>query len=174
MKVSRAIHVFMTGGTIDSAYSGAVDTVLPNRRSVMPEYFKNLRLGRRLKFSPIAMKDSRDITAGDRKALLQKIQTSPYRKILVTHGTYTMAETAELLHAMLCETELVVVLTGSLLPLRGFAPSDASFNLGYAVAQLDLLRPGVYICMSGQTYRAARFAEFGEIATSEMGLKFNT
>lgn len=162
----------MTGGTIDSAYSGAVDTVIPNRRSMMPEYFKNLRLGRRLKFSPVCLKDSRDLTAADRKALLQHIVASPYRKILVTHGTYTMADTARYFEAEGIGENLVLVLTGSLMPLKGFAPSDASFNLGYSVAQLDVLRPGIYICFNGETYRSARFDEFAMLVTTDYQSQF--
>jgi L-asparaginase len=138
----------------------------------MPEYFKNLRLGRRLKFSPICMKDSRDLVAGDRKRLLQRLQGSPYRKLLVTHGTYTMAETATYLEKNFTVTDQVVVLTGSLVPLQGFAPSDASFNLGYSLAQLDALRPGIYICFNGVTYRSARFEEFNGLVHSQLKSQF--
>jgi L-asparaginase len=174
MRISRAIHLFMTGGTIDSSYVGEVDTVMPNRRSVIPEYFKNLRLKRRLKFSPVCLKDSRDLTVSDRKQLMTRIGASTYRKMLVTHGTYTMAATAKYLEAHIKDENLVVVLTGSLMPLKGLAPSDASFNLGYAVAQLDILRPGVYICFNGETYRSARFDEFEKLVGTELKSQFTS
>lgn len=172
MRISRAIHVCMTGGTIDSEYIGAVDTVLPHRKSVLPAFFKNLRIKRRMKFSPICMKDSRELTAADRKLLLDRIEDSPYRRVLVGHGTYTMAETAEYLNQKVVRRDQVIVLTGSLVPLTGVSPSDSTFNLGYAVAQLDLLRPGVYICFNGDTYRPARFEMFGHLANTELQSRY--
>ncbi len=117
MKISRAIHIISTGGTIDSAYQGSIDTVVPNRRSAMPEYLRNLRLDRRLRFSTVCMKDSRDLTPTDRQKLVDLCLNSPYRKILITHGTYTMAETAKFLQKNLADTDKVVVITGSLTPL---------------------------------------------------------
>ncbi len=174
MRISRAIHVFSTGGTIDSYYKGAVDTVVPNRKSVIPDFFKDMRINRRMKYNTICLKDSRDLLPSDREYLLHRITASPYKKIVVTHGTYTMAETAQYLQKQLPEdNNRVIVLTGALVPLKGFAPSDGSFNLGYCVSQLDILRPGVYICFGGETYRQARFEEFAERVKTELKSQFS-
>ena len=74
-------------------------------------------------------------------------------QVLITHGTDTMPETARYLveHADLGDK--VVVLTGAMQPAV-MARSDAGFNLGAAIAALNLLEPGVYISMSGRIFPA--------------------
>jgi len=98
------------------------------------------------------MKDSRAIDQNDRNKLLKIIEESPDQKIIITHGTYTMPDTARFLKANLKRNDQVIILTGSFIPIKGFSPSDGPFNLGYAVAQLDKLQPGIYVCMNGKTF----------------------
>ena len=71
-------------------------------------------------------------------------------RVVITHGTDTMTETARVLASVRDKT---IVFTGSLSPAR-FSESDASFNLGLAFATAQVAPPGVYIAMSGQVFRA--------------------
>ncbi|MBU1032110.1 asparaginase [Patescibacteria group bacterium] len=146
------VHFLITGGTIDSYYDGTKDTVVPNEHSVIPEFINSLRLYEKCSFTEICMKDSRAIDQNDRNKLLKIIEESPDQKIIITHGTYTMPDTARFLKANLKRNDQVIILTGSFIPIKGFSPSDGPFNLGYAVAQLDKLQPGIYVCMNGKTF----------------------
>ncbi|MBI5753661.1 asparaginase [Candidatus Peregrinibacteria bacterium] len=80
------------------------------------------------------------------------IETSKHKKILVTHGTYTMSDTARFLKANLKRKDQVIILTGSMIPINGFSPSDGPFSLGYAIAQLEHLKPGIYVCVNGRVF----------------------
>ncbi len=146
------IHFIITGGTIDSYYDGTKDTVVPNKSSIIPEFLKSLKLQEKLRFTKICMKDSRDLTKKDLKKILEAIKRSPYKRIIITHGTYTMSDTGRFLKANLGKTAKVVILTGSMIPLKGFSPSDAGFSIGYAIAKSECLKPGVYIAMNGRIF----------------------
>lgn len=77
------------------------------------------------------MKDSRQLGENDRKEILKAIEESPSNKIIITHGTYTMPDTARYLKANLKRNDQTIILTGSMIPIKGFSPSDGTFNLGY-------------------------------------------
>ena len=95
------------------------------------------------------MKDSRELTQEDLDAIVQAVETSEHTRIVVTHGTYTMADSARYLQAKVSRDDQVIVFTASAIPIKGFSPSDGPFNLGYAMAQLEHLAPGVYVAMNG-------------------------
>jgi L-asparaginase len=105
------------------------------------------------------MKDSRQIDEKDRREMLRLIRKATDRLFIITHGTYTMPDTARYLKAKLSDTDKTVVLTGSITPLIGFSPSDAAFNLGYSMAQVRVLPSGIYVCMHGQTFTADEVAK---------------
>ncbi len=146
------IEVIITGGTIDSYFNPAKDTPTLGKKSYIVDYLKKLKLHNPLKFTTVFLKDSREIRYKDRQELLNAISTSPSKKILITHGTYTMPDTAQYLKDQLKGTDKTIVCTGSMIPLKGFDDSDAAFNLGYAIANLQALSPGVYICMNGRAF----------------------
>ena len=98
------------------------------------------------------MKDSREISYKDRQKLLNTVQDSKHEMIVITHGTYTMPDTAQYLKDHLPKNSKTIILTGSMIPLRGFDYSDAPFNLGYAIANVQKLPPGVYVCMNGKVF----------------------
>lgn len=87
------------------------------------------------------------------------MEESDANRILITHGTYTMPDTARYLKANLKRHDQVIILTGSMTPLKGFELSDDPFNLGYAVAKLQELEPGVYLCMNGKVFSADEVAK---------------
>lgn len=139
---------------MDSHYDGAKDTVIPNKHSVIPDYLKQLKLYAKFKFTEICMKDSRNLTNKDVKTVCNTIEQSPYKMIIITHGTYTMPDTARYLSKNLSRKDQRIILTGSMIPLRGFDFTDASFNLGYALANIKNVKSGVYIAMNGNLFGA--------------------
>lgn len=148
----RKIQVLCMGGTLDSRWEGKLDTVIINEHSAMPDYFKNLIIYAEVSFVEVAMKDSRELRLSDLEKLLETIEESAYKKIIITHGTYSMPDTAKYLKANLARRDQTIVLTGSMIPLKGFESSDAPFNLGYALAKVENLPAGVYVCMNGRTF----------------------
>ncbi len=146
------IHFVITGGTIDSHYDGSKDTAVPNQESVIPSFIKSLKLYHEVEFTTVCMKDSRDMKHEDLENVLKTIEESPYNKIIVTHGTYTMPDTARFLKANLKRDDQTVVLTASAIPITGFSPSDGPFSLGYATAKLEELKPGVYVAINGKVF----------------------
>lgn len=158
MKEASSVHFIITGGTIDSYYDGSIDTVKPYSYSIMPRYILSLRLYREVEFTELCMKDSRDITTEDREDLLKAIQESKHNHFVITHGTYTMPDTARFLDGRLESKDQVIILTGAMIPLE-IINSDAAFNLGHAFASVDTLDPGVYICMNGAIFTADEVAK---------------
>ena len=146
------INFIMTGGTIDSYYEGTKDTVVPNEHSIIPRFIKSLHLENPTEFTEICMKDSREITKDDLKNLLNEIEKSSCKHFIITHGTYTMPDSARYLEANLKNKDKVIILTGSMLPMTEFTMSDGGFNLGYAVAKLQDLPNGIYVCMNGKVF----------------------
>lgn len=143
-----AIKIIVTGGTFDKEYNPLTGEL----------YFRNthvqdmLKLGRsrvQSHIKKIMMKDSLSMTDADRKKILHECQQSEEDKILITHGTDTMTETAQYLGKHI--KNKTVVLTGAMVPYA-FGSSDGLFNLGSAIAYLRLLPPGVYISMNGRHY----------------------
>ena len=93
----------------------------------------------------VCKKDSQEINKADRNALLSIIDNASQEKIIITHGTDTMIETAQFLNG---KTTKTVVLTGSMRPEK-FKNSDADLNLGVAIGAVSQLDTGVYIAMNG-------------------------
>ncbi len=151
-KEDTTIHFIITGGTIDSHYDGSRDTAVPNKESIIPFFISSLKLYKEVEFQTICMKDSRELTRQDVHSILAAVESSPHTWIIITHGTYTMPDTARFLHANRKRTDQTIILTGSAVPIQGFAPSDGPFNLGYAIAQLEYLKSGVYVAMNGRVF----------------------
>jgi len=97
----------------------------------------------------VMMKDSLSMTPADREKIVQECQKSKEQKILITHGTDTMAETARVLGTTI--RDKTIVLTGAMVPYA-FGSSDGLFNLGSALAFLQTLPLGVYISMNGKFF----------------------
>ncbi len=153
------IHFIMTGGTIDSNYDSTKDTVMPLKHSAIPSFIRTLRLYQKIVFTEVCMKDSRSIDSQDLKKVLHIIQRSPHRRIVITHGTYTMSDTARFLEANLKRKDKTIVLTGSMIPLNGFSPTDAPFNLGFTISEALRLSPGIYVGMNGRVFSPVEVAK---------------
>jgi L-asparaginase len=142
------IKIVVTGGTFDKEYNPLNGQLYFNRTHV-PEM---LRLGRsrlHTHIKRVMMIDSLSMTEADRKKILDECRTSVEDKILITHGTDTMTETAKLLGQHI--KDKTIILTGAMIPYA-FGSSDGLFNLGSALAFLQTLPPGVYISMNGKYF----------------------
>lgn len=142
----------MTGGTIDSHWDGKQDTAVTNEHSGIPAFFQSLILYADVAFKEVCMKDSRQLTREDVETVKESIVNASQQKIIVTHGTYTMPDTAKYVAAQCEGLQKTVIFTGSMVPLHGFESSDAPFNLGYAIGVIEHLKPGIYLCMNGRTF----------------------
>jgi len=152
-KETGKIHFIITGGTIDSFYDGTIDAVRPNEKSVIPYYIETLKLYEEAEYTEFCMKDSRELDMNDREGILETVEKTEASHIIITHGTYTMPDTARYLSANMAEvSDKVIILTGSMIPMAGFTGSDGPFNLGFSLGMIKNVDPGVYICMNGRLF----------------------
>ncbi|MDO8265574.1 MAG: asparaginase domain-containing protein [Candidatus Saccharibacteria bacterium] len=154
--IRKHIHFIKMGGTIefiDPAYD-AINKNLMKLDTTIDSYLESI-VKPHFTFSTesIVEKDSRDITDEDRTALANAIMSSKHETVIVTHGTFTMTDTALFLDNMKLDGKKVI-LTGSMIPVIGFAASDAGFNLGFAIASFDNVDVGVYVSMNGGIFKA--------------------
>ena len=159
------IHIIKTGGTIeflDPAYED-MNKVLLKLDTTVDSYLSHL-IKPHFTYSTegVFSKDSRDITEEDRQKLVSAITSSPHTNILVTHGTFTMRETAEYIKKHI-DGDKKIILTGAMIPITGFASSDAGFNLGYAIGSFDSLQPGVYLSMNGGIFEPSEVTKNSDI-----------
>jgi L-asparaginase len=142
------IRILATGGTFDKEYNELTGEL----------FFKNthigdmLRLGRShldVSLETLMMIDSLQMTDDDRQLILRRCREVPEERIVITHGTDTMEQTAAVLGARL--PGKVVVLTGAMVPYT-FGSSDGMFNLGTALAFVQTLPLGVYVAMNGRYF----------------------
>lgn len=102
----------------------------------------------------VVEKDSRNITQEDREKLAKVIRVTTHKNIIVTHGTFTMRDTAQFLEGQSLDDKKIII-TGSMIPLTGFSSSDAGFNLGYVIASFNSIDPGVYLSMNGGIFTSS-------------------
>ncbi len=145
----QPVAIITTGGTIDKVYFDASSDYEVGD-SVVAELLNQAQVHRSFAVISLLRKDSLDLTDEDRRLIASTIAGRPEAKVVVTHGTDTMTQTAQMLLGLENKT---VVLTGSLAPAR-FAQSDAVFNIGMAFAAVQTLASGVYIVMNGQVFAA--------------------
>jgi L-asparaginase len=142
------IRVIVTGGTFDKHYD-EIRGELTFKESNLPEILKLTRVTVPVEIEQNQLIDSLQMQDANRQSVLEACRRAPESRIVVTHGTDTMAETAHLLGpAGLGKT---VVLTGAMIPYQ-VAGSDALFNFGTAFMAVQLLPEGVYIVMNGRVF----------------------
>ncbi|MEJ2654614.1 MAG: asparaginase domain-containing protein [Acidihalobacter sp.] len=143
------IHVITTGGTLDKVYHDALSEYRvgdPAINHILDEAGVTFDYT----VEELLRKDSLEIDDADRSLVRERVEASPHRHILITHGTDTMAQTAERLRGIAGK---VIVFTGAMQPAR-FRVNDATFNVGFALGALQALPDGIYVAMSGQIFAA--------------------
>jgi L-asparaginase len=143
------IRFLTTGGTIDKIYFDAKSAFEVGDSQVKHILTEGLA-GFEYDVVSLFRKDSLDLTDADRAAIRRYIEGDDARRYVITHGTDTMVETAKALEGIPGRT---IVLTGALTPAR-FRHTDAVFNVGMAVAAVQLAPPGVWIAMNGEVFAA--------------------
>jgi L-asparaginase len=143
------IQIFTTGGTIDKVYFDA-NSEFEVGHSLLPELLSESNIHEGYRLRELMRKDSLEMTDGDRQLVLAAVRECDCARIVITHGTDTMADTAAVLAALGDKT---IVLTGAMQPAR-MRRTDAVFNVGFAWAAVQLLPPGVYIAMNGEVFEA--------------------
>jgi len=141
------IKILITGGTFDKEYN-ELNGELFFKETHIPEILLLGRSKLQTEIRTLMMIDSLDMTEADRKIIFDNCKNTKEDKIVITHGTDTMVETAEVLSQIKDKT---IVLTGAMVPYK-FGSSDGLFNLGAALAFVQTLPFGVYIAMNGKYY----------------------
>lgn len=142
------IKLFVTGGTFDKEYD-ELEGQLFFKQTHVAEMLNEGRCKLDIEIETLMMIDSLDMTDQDRQKILLACQNTKQDKILITHGTDTMVESSELLAAHI--KDKTIVLTGAMIPYK-FGSSDGMFNLGSALAFVQVLSHGVYIAMNGRHF----------------------
>lgn len=143
------IKLFVTGGTFDKEYN-EIKGELFFKDTHVPEMLKMGRCKVQIDIRTLMMIDSLDMNEDDRKIILENCKNSKENKILITHGTDTMIDTAKVLASQI--NNKTIVLTGAMVPYK-FGSSDGLFNLGSALAFVQTLPNGVYIAMNGKYFQ---------------------
>jgi L-asparaginase len=166
--MTNDIRIFITGGTFDKEYNDITGELF-FKDSHVQHMLKRGRLRLTAQIRTLMMMDSREMTETDRMNIVQNCLKADEDRIVITHGTDTMEETARVLAQHV--KNKTVVLTGAMIPFT-FGSSDGMFNLGSAIAFAQTLPPGVYIAMNGRYFHAEnvrknkQIGEFEEIKSS--------
>lgn len=143
------IKIITTGGTIEGLdYDKEEDETQENRVSI-EDFFRSANVYFSYSIENVLSKDSRLITDDDRKLLVDKIKAVSAERILLTHGTFTMEDTAKYIGKL--NLKKTIVLVGSFV-LGSSNGTDAPFNLGFAICSLQFLKPDVYVAMNGNIF----------------------
>jgi len=148
------IKIFTTGGTLDKIYFDAKSEFHigdPIAAALLEEANVNFDYD----IESLLKKDSIDMDTADRELIRNTVANVNHDRILITHGTDSMVETAQ---ALLDIDAKTIVLFGAMQPAR-MRFSDAMYNLGFACAAVQLLPQGVHLAMNGQIFDPRKVAK---------------
>ena len=149
MNNKSKITILVTGGTFDKEYNEITGKLYFNESHIR----EMLELGRckiPVTIKNLMLKDSLDMVDIDRKLILDACMQTKINKIVITHGTDTMTETAKLLAQNI--KNKTIIFTGAMIPYK-FGSSDGLFNLGSALTAAQTLDTGVYITINGNIFK---------------------
>ena len=149
------LRILITGGTFDKRYD-AIRGQLTFADTHLPDIVSQVRCSLPIELEINQLVDSLDMQDDNRQRVLEACRRAPEPFIIITHGTDTMSETAGVLGRALASGEPAlkgkrIVLTGAMVPYS-VSGSDALFNLGSAIAAVQLIPPGVYVAMNGRCF----------------------
>lgn len=149
MASSRSpVRLFITGGTFDKEYD-EINGRLYFKDTHLPEMLRMGRCRLGVEIRTLMMVDSLEMTARDRDLIVRNCLEVPEDRIVITHGTDTMSETAALLAKEV--PGKTIVLTGAMIPIA-FGSSDGLFNLGGALTAVQVLPAGTWVAMNGRIF----------------------
>jgi L-asparaginase len=144
---SVRIKIYTTGGSLDKGYSTKESAFVVQDPQAAP-LLHDANVNFEFEIESLFKKDSLELTEEDRDLIVQRVSGDPCQRILITHGTDTMALTGQRFASVEGKT---IVLTGAMQP-GAFKHSDAPFNLGFALGCLQTLPFGVYLAMNGRVF----------------------
>jgi L-asparaginase len=145
------LQIFITGGTFDKEYN-YINGALFFKDTHLPEMLQRGRCTLDIDFKTLMMVDSLEMTDEDRAIIAHNCRRTALQRIVITHGTDTIVETASFL-AKADIPDKTIVLTGAMIPYAFGNSSDGFFNLGSALAFAQTLPAGVYVAMNGRYFR---------------------
>ena len=145
-----SIQIFITGGTFDKSYNYK-DGDLYFKNTHLPEMLKRSRCRLNVDFETLMMIDSLEMNESHIEKIISKCKSSSSDKIIITHGTDRIVQTAKKLEKADLN-EKTIILTGAMIPYAFGSSSDGFFNLGCALSFAQSLKNGVYITMQGQYF----------------------
>lgn len=143
-----SVRIFITGGTFDKEYNELTGQLFFKDTHIQ----QLLEMGRNripVQVRTLMMVDSLEMTNDDRELIAHQCEHCAEDRIIITHGTDTMSETAAYLAKR--GIKKTIVLTGAMIPIK-FGSSDGLFNIGSALAFAQTLSPGVYVAMNGRYF----------------------
>lgn len=147
---NELIQVYVTGGTFDKEYN-FITGELYFKDTHLNDMFERGRCTLDIDVKTLMMLDSLEMTDEDRSIIIHNCKRCKSDKVIITHGTDTIVDTAR----VLAEEEIkgkTIILTGAMIPYAFGSSSDGFFNLGSALAFAQTLDEGVYIVMNGRYY----------------------
>ena len=144
------IQVFVTGGTFDKEYN-FINGKLFFKDTHLPEMLDRGRCSLQVDIKMLMMIDSLEMTDADRGIIAHNCKRCASDRIIITHGTDRMVETARYL-AQQQISKKTIILTGAMIPYAFGSSSDGFFNLGSALAFVQALPAGIYVAMNGKFF----------------------
>ena len=142
------IQILITGGTFDKSYNH-INGELFFKKTHLPEMLDRSKCRLKVKVKTLMMIDSLQMTKKDIESIIKKCKECKSERIVITHGTDTMTDTARELG--LKKLNKTIVLTGAMIPYK-FGTSDGLFNIASALAYVQTLTKGVYVAMNGRVF----------------------
>jgi len=160
----KDIQLIITGGTIDKEWDPFIELSPPRvkskvtlrSKSGLRPYIEKIILPDYNVFEDVvSLVDSSDITDQIRMDIVNSIKNSKSENIIISHGTDSLAEFAKWLKKQMSAEKNFrkkVICLGGFYPLVGGVPSDAPFNLGYAIGIMEYIKPGIYVAMNSRLF----------------------
>lgn len=149
MADKKYIKIFATGGTFDKEYD-EINGELFFKETHLHELLSLGRSQLNVKIETLMMVDSLEMTKSEKQYIVEKCKSEKTDRIIITHGTDTMVETAQIIAEHVNDKK--IILTGAMIPIK-FGSSDGLFNLGSALSFIQVIQPGVYITMNGRYFK---------------------
>ncbi len=143
------IQILITGGTFDKSYNHISGDLFFDKTHV-PEMLKRSKCRLKIEVKTLLMIDSLEMTENDIKKIIEECKLAKSSRIVITHGTDTMVNTAKKIAERI--KNKTIVITGAMIPYAFGSSSDGFFNLGSALSFVQTLDSGVYVAMNGQYF----------------------
>ena len=143
------IQILITGGTFDKSYDHITGNLF-FEKTHLPEMLKRSKCRLNVNVKTLMMIDSLEMTKKDIEKIIDECKKTKSSRIVITHGTDTMVNTAKKIAEKI--KNKTIVLTGAMIPYAFGSSSDGFFNLGSALSFVQTLKNGIYIAINGQYF----------------------